>query len=50
MKKTNNYMAPKAEVIELYMNKDLMFVPDPGTGGGGGITPPSGGGTASGSY
>lgn len=24
MKKMNNYEAPKAEVIELYMSKDLM--------------------------
>ena len=48
MKKTNNYMAPKAEVIELYMNKDLMFIPT-GTGGGG-ATPPGAGGTVSGSY
>lgn len=26
MKKMNNYVAPKAEVIELYMNKDLMRI------------------------
>lgn len=26
MKKMNNYVAPKAEVIELYMNKDLMVL------------------------
>lgn len=30
MKKMNNYEAPKAEVIELNMNKDVM---QPGLGG-----------------
>lgn len=30
MKKMNNYEAPKAEVIELYTNKDLMSGWGPG--------------------
>lgn len=34
MKKMNNYVAPKAEVIELYMNKDLMQIGGGQVGGG----------------
>lgn len=33
MKKMNNYVAPKAEVIELYMNKDLMRIGGSQVGG-----------------
>lgn len=38
MKKMNNYVAPKAEVIELYTNKDLMVL-DPGGQGNNNVIP-----------
>lgn len=42
MKKMNNYVAPKAEVIELYMNKDLMRINSGQVGGGSNVGGSSG--------
>jgi L-cysteine desulfidase len=50
MKKMNNYEAPKAEVIELYMSKDLMQSHTGLTIPGSNVTGGPGAGSNPGSY